>query len=129
MVEEIFKLNSTYALVFKPEMVADTGDTKKKSTRLFSGIIRKIVIDVPIGNFYTAGLRFEFTGVESADEVLPKKENGSESYFMGNDNRIQLTPNIKIIQGDMKIFGANSDVVNNHKFIVTIEIERLGSCQ
>jgi hypothetical protein len=106
-------------------MIKNTGDAFKNETRLFSGYIRKINIDIPEGHFYSAGLRFEFEGAEASDNVLPKREQGAEIYFMGNDDHINLTPNIKITQGSMKIFGANGDLVNNHEFVITIEIEKL----
>ena len=126
MAKENFKLNQRWSVVYKPSMAVSTEDTEKKATRLFSGIIKKIYIDIPSGHNYSAGLRFEFEGAEASDGVLPKRDEGSEIYYMGDDDHLELSPNIKITQGSMKIFGANSDPTNAHEFVITVEVEKLG---
>ena len=112
-----------YPLVYKPNMVKNTDDTLKFETRLFSGTIRKIKIDIPSGHNYSAGLRFEIKGSKNGDVKLPRREEGSEIYFLGNDDDLDLSPDIEVYEGSIAIFGSNGDAVNDHLFAITIEIE------
>ncbi len=110
-----------WSIVYKVTLTQNTKDTLKFTSRTFSGIIRKILIDIPIGVAYTAGIRFEFSGAK--ESRLPVKETNSEDYYIGDDDHIPLDPDLEIKEGKIKIFGANSSTTNDHKIVVTIEVE------
>ena len=112
-----------WPIVYKATLTKNTGDTLKFTSGIFSGTIRKILIDIPIGVAYTAGIRFEFEGAKQSR--FPVKETDSEDYFIGDDDHIPLQPDLEINEGTIKIFGANSSTVNDHKIVVTIEIEKI----
>ena len=111
-----------WSIVYKATLTKNTKDTLKFTSSIFSGTIRKILIDIPIGIAYTAGIRFEFDGAK--ESKLPIIETDSEDYYSGDDDHIPLQPDLEIKEGTIKIFGANSSTVNDHKILVTIEIER-----
>lgn len=112
-----------WSIVYKATLTKNTTDTLKFTSSIFSGIIRKILIDIPIGVAYTAGIRFEFEGAQASK--LPVPETDAEDYYIGDDDHIPLDPDLEINEGTIKIFGANSSTVNDHKIVVTIEVERI----
>lgn len=110
-----------FQIVYKPILAVDTKDTLKFETKTLSGTLKKLFIDIPVGVAYSAGVRLEITGTKT--EILPKKETDSEEYFTGDDTDLPFSPNLEIKEGTVKIFGANSDAVNPHKFVIILEIE------
>lgn len=114
-------MRKRFQIVYKPTLAINTKDTLKFETKTLSGTLKKLFIDIPVGVAYSAGVRLEITGTKT--EILPKKETDSEEYFTGDDTDLKLSPNLEIKEGTIKIFGANSDAVNPHKIVMTLEIE------
>lgn len=106
--------------VFLVTIPVSTVDTSQKKTRAITGTIKKILIDIPLGWNYAAGIRFEF----GERRKLPSSQGDVEKYFTGEDTDIPLEPNFKLKEDRIEIFGINNDVTNEHSCVVTVEVEK-----
>ena len=111
---------SSSSYVFLVTLIKNTPDTLKKTSNVLNGKVTKILIDIPSGWAYNAGIRFKF----GRSGTLPIESGGdTEQYFTGDDTDINLNPNLKVKQSKLEIFGLNNDAVNDHTCIITIEVE------
>ncbi len=101
-------------------LIKNTPDTKIKTSQVITGKITKILIDIPSGWAYNAGIRFKFG---SSGSLPIESGDATEEYFTGDDTDIDLNPNLPIKQSRLEIFGINNDAVNDHTCIVTVEVE------
>ena len=107
-------------LVFSLTLGIGISDTLLKTTAVMSGKIKQILIDIPAGSAFNAGIRFVFgkAGVLPIEDA----EDTTEKYFTGDETKIPLKPDIMLNEEKIKIYGKNNGA-SAHTFIVTMEIE------
>lgn len=107
-------------LVFSVTLGIGIPDTLIKTSAAMNGKIKQILIDIPAGAAFNAGIRFVF----SKAGVLPIEdaEDTTEKYFQGDETKISLKPDIILKEEKIQIYGKNNGA-SAHTFIVTMEIE------
>jgi len=111
---------SVYLPYFVEIPASTTTDTLLKTSREFSGILTKIIINIPDGWDITTGVRFEI-----GSQTLPMTDNNDSSeYFSGNNIPLELKPNIELKEDKIKIYGINDDASNQHDCMITFEVSQ-----
>lgn len=105
--------------VFRVVIPASTlTDTRFVLSDAITGLIKKLKIDIPVGWQYSVGVR-----VELGKDNLPKQTAQSERYFTGDDDTIDLEPDVPMVEEKIQVFGINNDTVNPHDAVLTFEVE------
>lgn len=93
-------------------------DTRQKLSAAITGTIKKLKIDIPSGWQYSAGVR-----IVAGRNNLPKQTADSEKYFTGDDDTLDLEPDIVLKEDKIEIFAINNDATNSHDAVLTFEVE------
>jgi hypothetical protein len=82
-----------------------------------AGVVTKVYVDVSAGVGYMAGFYIDYAGVR-----MPTPISDDAQYFSGDDSEYSVSPNLRVSEGDVAIYGVNHDSVP-HRFWLIIEVQ------
>lgn len=101
-----------------PKNTTDTALIKRGSA--LSGILRKVLIDIPTGWQYAAGVQLRF----GSNKILPTQNvDNTEKYYTGDNTDLDVHPDLELKEDIVEIYGENRDPTNDHNCVITMEVE------
>lgn len=86
-----------------------------------SGILKKLIINIPQGWQFSAGIKIKWGN--KIQMPSPQWKSGDD-YYTGENIPLTFEPNIDVSELVPIFWGINNDALNDHTCVVTLELEQ-----